>query len=268
VSDAASTASSATTTPIPARVRRLRCHETILVMPILPKRVLRYEASRAADSDVPCATPMLLVARFFLPRFTRTAGSRAQRCHQAMGLRWNQAMRPRGGSLDGMSVFDIEIASLGGEAAELDRHRGKPALIVNVASECGLTPQYASLQRLAETCPALTVVGVPCNQFGGQEPGSAHDIAEFCSTTYGVTFPLTEKIEVNGPGRHPLYAALVDIADVDGYSGDIRWNFEKFLVDAEGAVVARFSPRTEPHAPELVAAIEKLTASTRDLDRG
>jgi glutathione peroxidase len=160
-----------------------------------------------------------------------------------------------------MSVFDIEIAGLAGQPTELDRHRGKPALIVNVASRCGLTPQYAGLQRLTVTYPALTVIGVPCNQFGGQEPGSPDEIAEFCSTTYGVDFPLTEKIEVNGPDRHPLYTALVDVADADGYTGDIRWNFEKFLVDADGTVVARFSPRVDPEAPEVVAAIEKLTAS-------
>jgi len=159
-----------------------------------------------------------------------------------------------------MSVFDIEIASLAGEPGELARLRGKPALIVNVASRCGLTPQYAGLERLAETYPGLTVLGVPCNQFGGQEPGTAEEIAEFCSTTYGVTFPLTEKIEVNGPGRHPLYSAIVDTPDEEGHTGDIRWNFEKFLVDGDGSVVARFGPRTQPESAELVAAIEKLTS--------
>ncbi|NUT36990.1 MAG: glutathione peroxidase [Hamadaea sp.] len=157
-----------------------------------------------------------------------------------------------------MSVFDIEIASLAGEPGELARHRGKPALIVNVASKCGLTPQYAGLERIAETYPGLTVLGVPCNQFGGQEPGTSEEIAEFCSVTYGVSFPLTEKIEVNGEDRHPLYASLTPAADAEGHTGDIRWNFEKFLVDGDGKVVARFSPRVEPEAPELVAAIEKL----------
>lgn len=157
-----------------------------------------------------------------------------------------------------MSVFDFEIASLAGEPGELGRHRGRPALIVNVASQCGLTPQYTGLERIAQMYTALTVLGVPCNQFGGQEPGSPQEIAEFCSTTYGVTFPLTEKVEVNGPGRHPLYAALVRTADTDGYTGEIRWNFEKFLVDADGSVVARFHPQVEPEAPELVAAIEAL----------
>lgn len=157
-----------------------------------------------------------------------------------------------------MSVFDIQIASLAGEPGELARHRGKPALIVNVASKCGLTPQYAGLERIAETFPGLTVLGVPCNQFGGQEPGTAEEIAEFCSVTYGVSFPLTEKIEVNGDGRHPLYDLLTPAADAEGHTGDIRWNFEKFLVDGDGKVVARFSPRVEPEAPELVAAIQKL----------
>jgi glutathione peroxidase len=159
-----------------------------------------------------------------------------------------------------MSVFDVEIASLRGAPGELGRHRGKPALIVNVASKCGLTPQYAGLERLAESHPGLTVIGVPCNQFGGQEPGTAEEIEEFCSTTYGVTFPMTEKVEVNGEQRHPLYEALVTTADADGHSGDIRWNFEKFLIDADGAVVARFSPKVTPEAPELLAAIDALTA--------
>ncbi|NUR49228.1 MAG: glutathione peroxidase [Hamadaea sp.] len=160
-----------------------------------------------------------------------------------------------------MSVFDIEISSLAGQPGELARHRGKPALIVNVASRCGLTPQYAGLERIAAGTPGLTVIGVPCNQFGGQEPGTAEEIAEFCSATYGVTFPMTEKVEVNGDGRHPLYDQLTRVADAEGHVGDIRWNFEKFLVDADGAVVARFSPRVEPEAPELVAAIDKLVSA-------
>jgi glutathione peroxidase len=158
-----------------------------------------------------------------------------------------------------MSIFDIEISGLGGEPAGLARHRGRPALIVNVASRCGLTPQYSGLQRLAENYPGLTVIGVPCNQFGGQEPGTPDEIATFCSTTYGVDFPLTEKVEVNGAGRHPLYTALVETADATGYRGDIRWNFEKFLVDTDGTVVARFAPTVDPRAPELVAAIERIT---------
>jgi len=157
-----------------------------------------------------------------------------------------------------MSIFDIAIASLAGSPGQLDRLRGRPMLIVNVASRCGLTPQYVGLERIAEAHPALTVLGVPCNQFGGQEPGSAEEIAEFCSTTYGVTFPMTEKVEVNGPGRHPLYAAMVGVTDAEGYSGDIRWNFEKFLVDADGVVTGRFAPAVDPEAPEIVAAISRL----------
>ena len=160
-----------------------------------------------------------------------------------------------------MSVFDVEIASLSGHPGELDRHRGKPALIVNVASRCGLTPQYAGLERIAEAYPGLTVIGVPCNQFGGQEPGTAEEIAEFCSTTYGVTFPLTEKIEVNGDGRHALYQELTQEADAEGHTGDIRWNFEKFLVGRDGEIIARFSPLIEPANDDLVSAIEKAVAS-------
>jgi glutathione peroxidase len=104
------------------------------------------------------------------------------------------------------------------------------------------------------------VLGVPCNQFMGQEPGSAEEIAEFCSATYGVTFPMTEKVEVNGEGRHPLYQRLVGFTDAEGHSGDIRWNFEKFLIGRDGQVVARFAPATEPEAPEVVAAVEEQLA--------
>ncbi|CAM5722140.1 Glutathione peroxidase OS=Streptomyces glaucescens OX=1907 GN=SGLAU_14815 PE=3 SV=1 [Streptomyces glaucescens] len=131
--------------------------------------------------------------------------------------------------------------------------------MVNVASKCGLTPQYAGLERLpGRGAPAqgFTVLGVPCNQFMGQEPGSAAEIAEFCSATYGVTFPMTEKVEVNGENRHPLYKRLTGFADAEGHSGDIRWNFEKFLIGRDGTVVARFSPQVEPESAEVVAAIE------------
>ncbi|MFF6997572.1 glutathione peroxidase [Streptomyces sp. NPDC008313] len=157
------------------------------------------------------------------------------------------------------SVLDIEIAALQGGSADLTRYKGKAVLIVNVASKCGLTPQYAGLERLHERYAerGFTVLGVPCNQFMGQEPGSSEEIAEFCSATYGVTFPMTEKAEVNGEGRHELYRRLVDTADGEGHSGDIRWNFEKFLIGPDGDVVARFSPQTEPESAELVAALEK-----------
>ncbi|MFH8763131.1 glutathione peroxidase [Streptomyces althioticus] len=153
----------------------------------------------------------------------------------------------------------VEISALTGGPADLSQYAGRAVLVVNVASKCGLTPQYEGLERLHERYAerGFTVLGVPCNQFLGQEPGSAEEIAEFCSATYGVTFPMTEKVEVNGDGRHPLYERLVGFADAEGHSGDIRWNFEKFLVGRDGAVVARFSPQTEPESAEVVAAVEK-----------
>ncbi|RKR87239.1 glutathione peroxidase [Micromonospora pisi] len=159
-----------------------------------------------------------------------------------------------------MTIFDIELAALGGGPARLDQHRGNAVLVVNVASKCGNTPQYAGLQALQESYGerGLVVLGVPSNQFAGQEPGTDAEIAEFCQVNYGVTFPLTEKIEVNGPGRHPLYAELVDAADAEGYTGDVRWNFEKFLVAPDGTVAARFNPKTAPESAELTAAIEKI----------
>jgi len=158
-----------------------------------------------------------------------------------------------------MTVLDTEIDALDGGPADLKQYAGKAVLVVNVASKCGLTPQYAGLQNLYDTYAprGLVVLGVPCNQFHGQEPGSAEEIAEFCSVNYGVTFPLTAKVEVNGAGRHPLYAAMVDTPDADGHTGDIRWNFEKFLVAPDGTVAARFGPQVTPDAPELVAEIER-----------
>lgn len=160
-----------------------------------------------------------------------------------------------------MSLRDIPLRTLAGEPTTLaELAGGRPALIVNVASRCGLTPQYAGLVDLQRTYGprGFTVVGVPCNQFMGQEPGSAEEIREFCSTTYGVDFPLLEKSEVNGEGRHPLYAELVKTADSGGEAGDVQWNFEKFLVDGAGGVAGRFRPRVEPDDPALVAAVEKL----------
>jgi len=165
-----------------------------------------------------------------------------------------------------MSISDVQIAPLSSDqagggssaAANLAPRPGVATLVVNVASQCGLTPQYEGLERLQERFGdrGFTVLGVPCNQFGGQEPGSAEEIAEFCSATYGVSFPLTEKVEVNGDGRHPLYAELVGVPDAQGYTGDIRWNFEKFLISPAGEVVARFDPRTEPEDAAVLAAIE------------
>ena len=158
------------------------------------------------------------------------------------------------------TIHDIQIADLQGKPLDLDRFRDTAVLVVNVASRCGLTPQYAVLEEVHKRYAdrGFTVLGVPCNQFAGQEPGSAEEIAEFCSTTYGVTFPMTEKVEVNGAGRHPLYDRLVEEPDGEGYTGDIRWNFEKFLVAPGGEIVARFNPMVEPTSDEVVAAVEKV----------
>jgi glutathione peroxidase len=158
-----------------------------------------------------------------------------------------------------MSIYDVEMDALQGGSAELAQYQGKAVLVVNVASKCGLTPQYTALEDLQKrySGQGFTVLGVPCNQFMGQEPGTAEEIAEFCSTTYGVTFPLTEKVEVNGPGRHPLYQRLVDTPDASGHTGDIRWNFEKFLIAPDGRIAARFSPQAEPDSDEVVTAIEQ-----------
>ena len=157
-----------------------------------------------------------------------------------------------------MTVHDIPIRTLAGEPGSLGDLAGNALLVVNVASRCGLTPQYSGLERLQEKYAdrGFSVVGVPCNQFGGQEPGTAEEIQTFCSTSYGVSFPLYEKVDVNGADRHPVYAELTQTQDASGTAGDIQWNFEKFLVDADGAVVARFRPNVEPEAPEIVAAIE------------
>ena len=137
---------------------------------------------------------------------------------------------------------------------------GRAALVVNVASRCGLTPQYTALERLHEQLAprGFTVVGFPCNQFAGQEPGTASDIEQFCSSTYGVTFPMTDKVEVNGPGRDAVYDVLTAAPDADGEAGDVQWNFEKFLVAPSGEVVARFRPRTEPDDPAVLAAIQQV----------
>jgi glutathione peroxidase len=160
-----------------------------------------------------------------------------------------------------MSILDASIARLDGTPSTLGEITGgRPVLLVNVASQCGLTPQYAALEELHERYAdrGFTVVGVPCNQFGGQEPGTPEEIAEFCSSTYGVTFPMTEKIEVNGDGRHEVYDELVQMADESGRTGDIQWNFEKFLLDRNGKVLARFSPSVVPDDPRVVEAVERL----------
>jgi glutathione peroxidase len=157
-----------------------------------------------------------------------------------------------------MTIYDTDLHRLSGEPLDLHGLEGQAVLIVNVASKCGLTTQYTGLEHLQERFGdrGFTVLGVPCNQFGAQEPGSADEIATFCSVNYGVTFPITEKVEVNGEGRHPLFEQLVDQPDATGAAGDIQWNFEKFLVSPGGQIVARFRPTTEPEADEVVGAIE------------
>jgi glutathione peroxidase len=158
-------------------------------------------------------------------------------------------------------LLDVPLTTLQGEPTTLrGLTGGAPALLVNVASRCGLTPQYEGLEALQKEYGArgLTVVGVPCNQFKGQEPGTAAEIAEFCSATYGVTFPMTEKVEVNGPGAHPLFQELTAVPDAEGTAGDVQWNFEKWLIDGQGDVVGRFRPKTQPDSPAIRTAIEAL----------
>ena len=157
-----------------------------------------------------------------------------------------------------MTLHDIDVKTLSGQDASLGDLAGTTVLVVNVASECGLTPQYEGLQRLHDRFAGrgFAVAGFPCNQFGEQEPGTPEEIGEFCSVNYGVSFPMFEKIEVNGPGRHPLYAELTAVPDASGEAGDIQWNFEKFLIGPDGSVIARFRPMTEPEDPAIVSAIE------------
>lgn len=156
-----------------------------------------------------------------------------------------------------MSIYDHTLQALDGSALDLHVYEDKALLIVNVASKCGLTPQYTGLEKIHEQYAdqGFSVLGVPCNQFMGQEPGTPEEIATFCSTTYGVTFPLAEKVDVNGDDQHPLYAELTAVPDAEGKDGDVLWNFEKFLV-APGGAITRFRPQVEPEDPALVGAIE------------
>ena len=157
-----------------------------------------------------------------------------------------------------MTIYDTPLHTLQGDPTSLGDYRGKTLLVVNVASKCGLTPQYEGLERLQKTYSdrGFSVVGFPCNQFGAQEPGSAEEIATFCSATYGVTFPMMEKVDVNGEDRNPVYEELTAVADAEGESGDIQWNFEKFLISPDGTILQRFRPMVDPEAPEVVDAIE------------
>jgi len=158
------------------------------------------------------------------------------------------------------SIHEIELPLLNGKPASLSAYAGKVVLAVNVASRCGFTPQYAGLQTLYdEYSPrGFTVLGFPCNQFFKQEPGSAEDIQSFCSINYGVTFPLFAKLDVKGAGQHPLYKILTEFPDDAGKAGNVGWNFEKFLVDAEGHVVRRFRSKVVPQDPIVIEAIESL----------
>ncbi|WP_096304856.1 glutathione peroxidase [Jatrophihabitans sp. GAS493] len=158
---------------------------------------------------------------------------------------------------------ELPLTTLSGESTTFGQLAAdRVTLVVNVASKCGLTPQYSKLEALQDELSGrgFTVLGFPCNQFGGQEPGTSEEIAEFCSATYGVTFPLTSKVDVNGEGRDDVYGVLTETPDADGEAGDIQWNFEKFLVGRDGAVLARFRPRTEPDAPEVLEAINAALA--------
>ena len=169
-----------------------------------------------------------------------------------------QRRRARTGILGGMALYDIPVHTLQGDESSLGEYAGKTLLVVNVASKCGLTPQYEGLERLQKTYGdrGFSVVGFPSNQFMGQEPGTPEEIQQFCSTTYGVTFPLFEKIDVNGDDRHPIYEELTAAPDAEGNAGDITWNFEKFLVSGTGEVIGRFRPQVEPEDPAIVDAIE------------
>jgi glutathione peroxidase len=157
-----------------------------------------------------------------------------------------------------MDIRDIPFTTIDGDATSLAVYDGQVVMIVNVASRCGLTPQYEQLEALQrEYGPrGFTVLGFPCNQFAGQEPGDAEDIKQFCSMTFGVTFPLMDKVKVNGRHRHPLYAELTKVTDGNGKAGRVKWNFEKFVVQPSGEV-ARFRPATLPDDPSVIAAIER-----------
>lgn len=162
-----------------------------------------------------------------------------------------------------MSIYDIPVRDIHGRETTLREHEGKVLLIANVASFCGFTPHYKGLQSLHDHLGArgFEVLGFPCNQFGNQEPGTAEEIVEFCTLNFGVSFPIFEKLEVNGPNRHPLFAELEKLPNEKGKDGDVRWNFEKFIIAADGTPVARFGSRTQPEAPDLLSVIE------RELDR-
>jgi glutathione peroxidase len=160
-------------------------------------------------------------------------------------------------AVSGSPLYDIPLKDIDGKDTSLAQYKGKVLLIVNVASKCGLTPQYSALQALQDKygSKGFTVLGFPCNQFNGQEPGTNDEIKQFCSSKYSVSFPLFDKLEVNGANRHPLYVAL---AGKDSpFPGDIKWNFNKFLIGRDGKIIKRFEPRVTPDSPEVTQAVEK-----------
>ncbi len=163
--------------------------------------------------------------------------------------------------LPASSLYDIPVKDIDGKDTSLKAYQGKVLLVVNVASKCGLTPQYKALEALYEKYKdrGLVVLGFPCNQFAGQEPGSNEEIKQFCSSKYNVSFPMYDKLEVNGAHRHPLYVALA--GPESPYPGDIKWNFGKFLIGRDGKILKRFEPRTVPDAPEVIQAIESALDS-------
>jgi glutathione peroxidase len=156
--------------------------------------------------------------------------------------------------------YDAPVEAVDGSITSLADLKGSAVLVVNVASRCGLTPQFEQLEELQKKYAerGLTVIGFPCNQFNGQSPEGNQEMADFCSATYGTTFPILGKIEVNGEGRHAIYDSLVETTDAAGEAGDIQWNFEKFLIAPDGEVVGRFRPKTLPDADEVIAAIEAV----------
>ncbi len=159
------------------------------------------------------------------------------------------------------SIYDIKLKDIDGKETTLAAYKGKAVLVVNVASKCGLTPQYKGLEALylKYKDKGLVVLGFPCNQFGGQEPGTNEEIKQFCSSKYDVTFPMFDKLDVNGDKRHPLYVAL---AGKDSpYPGDIKWNFGKFLIGKDGKILHRFEPRTTPDSEDVTKAVEAALAS-------
>ncbi len=164
-------------------------------------------------------------------------------------------------ALPAASLLEIPLKDIDGKPTSLKAYQGKVLLIVNVASKCGLTPQYKSLEAVHEKYKdkGFSVLAFPCNQFGGQEPGTNEEIKQFCSSKYNVSFPLYDKLEVNGPNRHPLYVALA--GQDSPFPGDIKWNFGKFLIGRDGKILKRFEPRTVPDAPEVTAAIEAALAA-------